>query len=394
MVSSAIQSVLSLLVLIGIGYYMASQSWYPSWGTGLLSKICVRIAIPAHMFHSTITTIKSSDELMALLGGLPVPYFTILFSLGVGLLLARALKIPPFRRGVFLNAVAFSNTVLIGFVVVEAIFGGEALPDAMVYYMANTTLFWTIGTWLLRRDSTHERDGAGPRLTGEPEIAAAPTGSGSASLDSAGRVSAGTASANRASAMPDSVSGPSAPAASAGAGAATAIATAAADADQPNRRAMTMDALRNIFSPPLIAFFVAIGVVLLNLKLPGFILASTSSLRQMTTPLAMLFIGGIIRGTDLKQARVSRDLALVMIVRFLATPVIMVLILTPLPITVQMKQIFFLMSTMPVMTQLGIMSKESNSDYQYASMLVTITTAFSMLAIPAYLYLIERFQIF
>ncbi len=62
------------------------------------------------------------------------------------------LKVSSNRRGVFVNAIAFSNTVLIGFTVVQALFGESALPDAMIYYMANTTIFWTIGTYLLRRD--------------------------------------------------------------------------------------------------------------------------------------------------------------------------------------------------------------------------------------------------
>lgn len=55
------------------------------------------------------------------------------------------------RRGVFLNAVTFSNVVIIGFPVVTSLFGEESLPAAMRYYMANTLLFWTLGVYLLRR---------------------------------------------------------------------------------------------------------------------------------------------------------------------------------------------------------------------------------------------------
>ena len=60
-----------------------------------------------------------------------------------GLFLARIFKVDPSRRGVFINGVAFGNTVIIGFPVATALFGETATPDAMIYYMANTCLLYT-----------------------------------------------------------------------------------------------------------------------------------------------------------------------------------------------------------------------------------------------------------
>ncbi len=332
MVTSAIQSVLSLLILIGVGYVVASQSWYPESGTAFLSKLCVQVAIPCHMFISTITNIKTPQTLAELVRNLPVPYLTILVSLLMGLAIARVFRIHPTRRGVFINAVTFSNVVLVGFVVVETIFGEAAMPDVMVYYFANTTLFWTVGVTLLRQDGEKAR-----------QLAVGPD--------------------------------------------ATVVGSR-------NRAGIVRLFLRSLASPPLMAVVLGIVVILTRIELPDFIMSPIMSLRNMTTPLAMIFTGAIIRATDFKRTKVSRDLILVMAARFVVTPVFMVLLLRPIPITTQMKQIFFLMATMPVMTQLGIMSKESGSDYEYASLLVTFTTAFSMMALPLYLYVLERFQIF
>lgn len=48
----------------------------------------------------------------------------------------------------FLN----SNTVFVGLPVNMALFGSKSLPYVLVYYMANTTFFWTLGVYLIQRD--------------------------------------------------------------------------------------------------------------------------------------------------------------------------------------------------------------------------------------------------
>ena len=315
MVIQAIQSVLSLLILIGVGFVITGQRWFPEWGADFLSKLTVRVAIPCYMFYSVVTTSESPQALLTLFASLPIPFFTILLSLGISVMLVRLFRISVSRRGVFMNAVTFSNTVLIGFMVVQSLFGEKALPDAMIYYMANTTLFWTFGTFLLRRD-------------------------------------------------------------------------------KPGReKADVLQEIRNIFSPPLIGFIVGILFVLARVSVPDFIFSPITMMKQMTTPIAMIFTGSIIRRTDFKTVKLSRELSLVLAVRFLLTPIFMILLLRPLPVTLQLKQVFFLLATMPAMTQLGIMAKESGSDTEFASVLVTVTTLVSMLILPFYMVLLTQWHV-
>jgi predicted permease len=369
MVNTAIQSVLSLLILIGVGYVVAGQSWYPETGTSFLSKLSMRVAIPCHMFTSTIMTIKTPEALGSLVRNLPIPYLTIGSSLLLGLVLTRILKIDPRRRGVFINAISFTNTVLVGFVVVETIFGADAMPDAMVYYFGNTTLFWTVGVAMLRLDAEKAR-----------ELADSAPGKGNYVIPVGAEpvVSPLTREAN------DRLSGSGS----------VAVSTCAATINARKPGAVAVRFFRSLLSPPLFAVALGIVVIMTRLQIPDFLMMPLMNLRSMTTPIAMIFTGAIIRGTDFKNLKVSRDLVLVLVTRFILTPVFLILILKPFAISTQMKQIFFLMATMPVMTQLGIMSRESGCDYEYASLLVTFTTAFSMLAIPFYLFVLERFQIF
>lgn len=316
MVFQAVQSVLSLLILIAIGFFVTKKPWFGKAGSDLFSKFTVKVAIPVYMTYNVITTCETKDKLFELFRSLPIPFATILLSLLLGLLLAKVFKVEQKRRGVFINAVTFSNTVIIGFPVISSLFGDEATPDGMIYYMANTILFWTIGVYLLRRDS------------GE------------------------------------------------------------------NVKLVSWEGVKKIFSPPIIGFLIGMVIVLLNIELPEFIFTPLEMLKQTTTPMAMIFIGSIISNADFKSMKLTKDLALILVVRFIVSPIFMAMICMLLPIDQMMKQVFFVLATMPAMTQLGIMSKESDSDYEFASVVVAVTTTVSMVAIPIYMYIISAFQLF
>ena len=46
---------------------------------------------------------------------------------------------------------SFSNSMFIGFPVVSGIFGDPGIPYLMLFYLINTTLFWTLGSiWWAR----------------------------------------------------------------------------------------------------------------------------------------------------------------------------------------------------------------------------------------------------
>lgn len=321
MLWDSIQSVLTLLIMIVIGYFITEKPWFGTAGMDVCSKFCVKIAIPCYMFCNVISTCKDRQQLFQIFSKLPIPIFVIILCLGLGILLGKVLKVPKGRRGVFVNVLTFSNTVIVGFPVIIALMGEEALPNAMIYYMANTVLFWTVGIWLLRSDSIQGADS-----DGSPHL-----------------------SINSWSVR-----------------------------------------LGNIFSPPIIGFLLGIFVILLNLEVPDFLFNSLNYIKQSTTALSMIFIGSVIRMTNLRTLRFSREMTAMVIGRFLIAPAMMFAVCLILSIDVHMKMVFCIMTIMPAMTQLGIMAKESGSDYSYASIVITMTTLISLAAIPIYMEIFSR----
>lgn len=316
MVQHAVECVLALLILIAVGWFLSGKEWFSAYGADLFSKFCVRIAIPCYMVYNVVSVTPTRADLGNLIRALPVPMTTMLVSCLLGVLLAKVLHIVPPRRGVFINAVAFSNTVIIGFPVISSIFGEGALPDAMIYYMSNTMLFWTIGAYLLRAD--------GPQK---------------ASL-------------------------------------------------------FSLEGIKKIFSMPVCGFLAGVVLVLLEIDLPEFIMMPIEMIKNTTTAIAMIFIGSVLRQADLRHMKLTKDLTAVLCVRFLMLPLCTACICMMMPITMQQKQVFFVLSTMPAMTQLGIVARESQSDDKFASVVVALTTAVSMVVLPLYIWVITAWGIF
>ena len=312
MVINALQSVLMLLTLILTGCFVASRPWFGEAGSNLFSKFTVQIAIPCYMFYNVWNTCGSAEELLRMFSRLPIPFCIILAGLAMGFLLSRLCRIPLARKGVFVNAVALSNTVIIGFPVIEALFGEEGLPEGMVYYLANTLLFWTVGVFLLHKD--HD----------------------------------------------------------------------------PSARLFSLAGLRSILAPPLIGMLLGIATVLGGVRPPEFLMSAITMLKQLATPMAMIFIGSMLYRGGIKSFRPSKELLLVLLSRFVLTPLLVLLVCLPSGLAPTTLQIFFILATMPAMTQLGIMANEAGSDSAFASVVITTTTIVSLAAIPLYVLLLQR----
>lgn len=77
MIVHVIETVLSLVLLIGVGWWIAGRPWCGKAGTDLFSKFTAKIAIPCYMFYNMLETCGTREELLSLFTSLPVPLFTI-----------------------------------------------------------------------------------------------------------------------------------------------------------------------------------------------------------------------------------------------------------------------------------------------------------------------------
>lgn len=151
----SISGVIIILVLIIVGYVLAVRGWFPGSTGKLIAKLVTQIGLPCYMID-TITSRFTAHQLIGIIPDLVFPIISMLILMIVALFFARLFKVSPRHRGLFSSMFFNSNTVFVGLPINQALFGSKSIPFVLIYYMANTTIFWTIGTYFIQRDGMQD----------------------------------------------------------------------------------------------------------------------------------------------------------------------------------------------------------------------------------------------
>jgi malate permease and related proteins len=160
---TALESVFSVILMIALGFVLAKRGWFEGSSSSLLSRLVVSLALPAYMISNLMGGYDRA-KLLSMLPGLPIPFLAMLASYAIALLLAALIRVPRERRGTFASMFALSNTIFIGLPVNLLLFGDESLPYVLLYYIANTSLFWTIGVYGIALDGALRSGRPAPSL--------------------------------------------------------------------------------------------------------------------------------------------------------------------------------------------------------------------------------------
>jgi predicted permease len=155
------------MLMIALGYYLTYAKWFTAETGQLFARLAMSIAIPLYMIVSMTRTYSRQDLLQAGVAA-AVPLLVMSASYCVGFATSFFVGVPERRRGAFQAMFFVSNSGFIGFPVNVALFGEAALPYAVIYYLVQTMLFWTIGAYGLSRDGSRSRAIAGPAAATAP----------------------------------------------------------------------------------------------------------------------------------------------------------------------------------------------------------------------------------
>ena len=142
-----------IFAIIGIGYKLQGAHWFSTSFSAELSRLIMKIALPASIFTSVIRQLDAS-KLASFGGGLVLGGAAILLSYAAGFLLCRLFKVRHGRRGTFINTFANANTIFIGMPLNLALFGPQGESAFLAYYVLNTLSTWAFGSFLITGDPT------------------------------------------------------------------------------------------------------------------------------------------------------------------------------------------------------------------------------------------------
>ena len=86
-----------------------------------------------------------------------VPILSIAITFIISTIWVKVARVPATRQGVFRTMFTASNTIFMGLPINLAIFGEKAVPYVLLYYICNTTIFWTLGIYLIAQDNLEQQ---------------------------------------------------------------------------------------------------------------------------------------------------------------------------------------------------------------------------------------------
>ena len=141
-------AIISLFVIIGIGYIAQKVGILNHDRVHLISRILVNIAIPAITISSmqvsrTVATMSIVNNMLLVAGG----YYIVAFL--VSILICHFLPSTPAEKGVYQFMLVFPNTMFMGLPVASAVLGTGSLFYVILFNLPFNLLVFTMGVWLL-----------------------------------------------------------------------------------------------------------------------------------------------------------------------------------------------------------------------------------------------------
>ena len=341
-VISAVEVVLSIFVMISVGMLLTHIGWIKEAEGKFLSRFVIRVALPATIV-SNIFQKFTRESLISIPMGLIIPVISLVLSMLAAILTANAMKIPRNRKGAFIVMFTFSNSVFIGLPVCRALFGEDAVAPTLTYYIANTTLFWTIGYSMMRMDGGKTKEkksfkGIFAYLFSK-------------------------------------------------------------DKKNPahNEAKNALSFLGKVVPLPLVFLLASVVLVLLNVKLPDFLMSSVNYLGGTVTPVSLVYTGYVLMNM-IKKRNFSwkRGYLAICAGKLLLVPAVVIAlcaIVKAIPgaggvYTDVMLKTFLIEAAMPIMTQTTIVEGSCGGDAEYVAGATALTTALSLVFIPLYMVVI------
>jgi predicted permease len=304
----SIGSILTIIILILTGYIFTHDGWFSDATGKTFSKIVMNISLPCYMIFNITSTFDKS-QLQSLSKNLIVPIISIGISYLLSILVSNIIHVDRSRKGVFRSMFFASNTMFIGLPVNLALFGESSIPYVLLYYLANTSFYWTFGAYEVRMDNPLNE-----------------------------RISL-----------------------------------------------FNIKTLKRIFNPAVIGFIAGVLLVLVDIRLPSFVIDSCKYIGNLTTPLAMFFTGIVLYSVKIKEIKFDKDVVTLIFARALVCPALVLLLIHVFPVPRLMGMVFVIQSAMPAITSAAVVAREYGSDYQFAAVMTAVTTAASLIVIPLYM---------
>ena len=290
------------LVLICLGIVAVKTGILEERSLGNVSKLVMRMALPAYLFINTAEGATRAGLAQSLLV-LPLAgaLYVVLFLLS--LVMEKGFRLKGNRGRVFRAIAMFGNVGFMGIPLVVELYPDTALLYISLFSILDQVLFWTYGV----------------SMTYPVAEQGAPRQKGS---------------------------------------------------------------LKSLLSPALIAILAGTVFVLLDLHLPYVFTQALTKLGSASMPLSLLYIGGLLAMTDVRQGLKCKEIYVEIVVKMLLLPLVYFFVMSRLGVPTDMAGTLTFMAGLPAINMVAMLSKSNGSDGTYAVCAVMLTTVASLVTLP------------
>lgn len=142
-----------------------------------------------------------------------------------------------------------------------------------------------------------------------------------------------------------------------------------------------LSAVRNMVNPTTVSLAIGFGVMALQVQLPDLLMNTVAGIGNTSKYLTLIYIGGVLAFISLGNIVKKPSIFVLTLVKMLAMPllayVILGFFLPPVP-----RMILTLIVGLPGMTTVAMIATAYQSDVEYATEIIFVTTIASLITIP------------
>lgn len=312
---------ISLFLLMLTGYLANRFGVIDKTFESKISRFIVNISLPATILNAVTGSDMPHDQEMLPIFIAAVSIFLVAHV--VCHFIQKIIRWNPTYE-LMLN---YSNLGFMGIPIISTLYGGEYVLHVSIFMMTFNLSLFSYGVYLLSRDASENRS-----------------------------ISAAAASGNVLSQSPDSAS-------------------------ESGQKASGFS-VKKLLSPGILSAFLAIGIYLLDIRLPQHAVSLFSTVGATTTPLAMIVIGSTLAGVKFSTVFTDKELYLFSFLKLLVLPLITFFVLRFFIKDRTLLEISTILSGCPIAGNVSMLCMEYNRDVTLVSKGICISTLLSMISIP------------
>lgn len=156
------------------------------------------------------------------------------------------------------------------------------------------------------------------------------------------------------------------------------------------KKELSQEITKALLNPSLIAVYGGILMMVFDIRLPSVIMASTSSIGNMTGPLSMIIVGAMATSVNMKEYLKDWTIYYGIATKIIIIPGILFLISLLIKDRSIVSNSVIILASMPAATMASIFAERFNIEKDYATIMVIATTLLSILTLPVLLKVIIR----